>query len=123
MELTLMQEPDESRSYLPVGEYKTGVTHAQQEKQYRKAQAISWLTVLGGAAAGNPGAMGTGILAGTRQKMTSEFKFVSSVTGIKKRNTIKLNQRFAKNQVYVKSEDYDFVWKYITDRCTKAEIR
>ena len=74
-------------------------------------------------AAGNPGAMGTGILAGTRQKMTSEFKFVSSVTGIKKRNTIKLNQRFAKNQVYVKSEDYDFVWKYITDRCTKAEIR
>lgn len=100
-----------------------GITHAQQEKQYKKAQAISWLTVIGGAAAGKPGTMGTGILAGTKQKITSEFKNVSSVTGMKKRNTIKVNQRFAKNQVYVKSEDYDFVWKYITSRCKKADIK
>ena len=100
-----------------------GITHAQQEKQYRKAQAVSWLTVLGGAAAGNPGAMGTGILAGTKQKITSEFKYVSSVIGFRRRNTIKVNQRFAKNQVYVRTEDYDFVWKYITERCRNAEIR
>lgn len=99
------------------------VTHAQQEKQYEKAQAISWLTVLAGAAANNPGVVGTGVLSATKQKMTSEFKNVSKVIGLKKRNTIKVNQLFAKNQVYVKTEDYDFVWKYITDRCEKAEIK
>lgn len=100
-----------------------GVTHAQQDKQYKKAQAISWLTVLAGAAKGSPGVMGTGILAATKQKMASEFKNVSTVIGLKSRNTIKVNQLFTKNQVYVKAEDYDFVWDYITSRCKKAKIK
>lgn len=98
-----------------------GVTHVQQDKQYKKAQAISWLTVLAGVVKDSPGVMGTGILAGTKQKITSEFKNVSTVIGLKRWNTIKVNQLFAKNQVYVKSEDYDFVWDFITSHCKKAK--
>lgn len=100
-----------------------GVTYARQEKQFKKTQAIGWLTGLAGAAKGSPGAMGAGILAGTKQKMTSEFKNVSTVIGLKRKNTIKVNQLFAKNQVYVKAEDYDFVWNYITSRCKRAKIK
>lgn len=98
-----------------------GVTHAQQDKQYQKAQAISWLTVLAGTAKDSPGVMGTGILAGSRQKISSEFEHVSAVIGLKHRNTIKVNQLLAKNQVYVKPEDYNFVWNYITSRCKNAK--
>ena len=102
---------------------ENGVTHAEQDRQFKKAQAISWLTTFAGAAANNPGTMGAGILSGSKQQMTSEFKNVSSVIGLRKRNTIKVNQLLAKNQVYVKAEDYDFVWQFITSRCTKAKIK
>ena len=100
-----------------------GVTHIQQEKQFRKAQAMGWLTALAGAAAGRPGPAGTGVLAATKRQTTSEFRNVSTVIGLKKRNTIKVNQLLSKNQVYVQSADYDFVWDYITSRCTKATVR
>ena len=100
-----------------------GVTHAQQGKQFKTAQAISWLTVLTGAVKGSPGIMGTGILAGTKQAMTSEFNNVSTVIGLRSHNTIKVNQRLSKNQVYVKSEDYDFVWNYIVSHCKNANVK
>ena len=100
-----------------------GITHTQQNKQFKKAQAISWLTVFTGAAKDNIGAMGSGLLAGSKQKMTSEFKNVKTVIGLKKQNTIKVNQLLSKNQVYVKPEDYDFVFDYIASRCKKAKIK
>lgn len=100
-----------------------GVTHAQQERQFKKAQAVSWLTVLAGAAKGGPCVMGTGILAAAKQKTTSTFNNVSTVKGLRKQNTIKVNQLFSKNQVYVKAEDYDFVWDYISSRCKTAKIK
>lgn len=99
-----------------------GVTHIQQDRQFKKAEAIGWLTALSGMAAGNIGAMGSGLLAASKQKTTSEFKNVKTVIGLKKQNTIKVNQLFSKNQVYVKPEDYDFVFEYISSRCKKAKI-
>lgn len=100
-----------------------GVVHSQQDKQFKKAQAAGWLTVFAGAAAGSVGAMGTGMLAASKRSSASDFKHVSKVVGLRKRNTIKVNQLFSKNQVYVKSEDYDFVWDYITARCKKAKVK
>ncbi len=100
-----------------------GVTHIQQEKQFKKAQAIGWLTTLSGAAKGNISTMGSGLLASSKQTSTSEFKNVKTVIGLKKQNTIKVNQLLSKNQVYVKPEDYDFVFEYISSRCKKAKIK
>lgn len=99
------------------------ITHIQQNRQFKIAQAVSWLTVLTETAKDNPCVVGTGILAGSKQKMTSEFKKVTTVIGGKKNNTIKVNQLFSKNQIYVKSEDYDFVWEFITSHCKKAKIK
>ena len=100
-----------------------GVVHLQQEKQFKKAEAMAWLTAFAGAAAKNPTAAGAGLLAATKSSMTSEFKNVDSVIGKRRMNTIKVNQWFAKNQVYVDPADYDFVWEYITSRCKKAKIK
>lgn len=98
------------------------ITHAQQPRQFKKAQAISWLTVLTGAVKGSPGVMGTGILAATKQKTISEFKHVSRVIALKKQNTIKVNQLFSRNQIYVKPEDFDFVLQYIRARVPEKAL-
>ncbi len=100
-----------------------GITHAQQEKQFTKAQAIGLLAVLAGIAKNDVGMVGTGILSSSKKSMTSQFKNVETVIGIRSKNTIKVNQLFAKNQIYVNDEDYDFVWEYITSRCVKAKIK
>ena len=100
-----------------------GIAHSQKSRQFKMAQALAWFEIAAGAASANPGASGRGILAGTKYCMISDFKNVQTVIGIRKRNTIKLNQSFAKNQIYVNPEDYDFVWDYITSRCVKAKIK
>ena len=36
-------------------------------------------------------------------------------------NTIKVNEPFAKNQIYCDSEDFDFVLNYILEHCPKLK--
>lgn len=100
-----------------------GIVHIQQDKQFKKAQGIAWLTILAGVAAKSTGRVGQGVLVSGKNSQSSDFAAVKSVVGIRRRDTIKLNQPFAHNQIYVEKEDYDFVWEYITSRCTKAKIR
>lgn len=99
------------------------VVHAQQPKQFKKAEAIGWLTAFTGAAAGNLTTAGSGLLMATKSSTTSVFKNVRTVRGLRRRNTIKVNQLLAKNQVYVDKADYDFVWEFITSHCPNAKIK
>ena len=98
-----------------------GVVHAQQPKQFKKAEAMGWLTALAGAASGSLSATGAGLLAASKSVSKSEFRIVRKVRGVRGLHTIKVNQLMERNQVYVFPEDYDFVWNYITSRCTNAK--
>lgn len=100
-----------------------GITHIQQPRQFKKAQGLAWLTMLAGAVGNNLAATGLGISVATKNAVSSSFPYVKSVQGFPRRNTIKLHEVFAHNQVYVEKEDYDFVWHYIISRCEKAKIR
>lgn len=100
-----------------------GILHAQQDKQVSKAQVMGWLTAFAGAAAGSPQVTGAGLLSATHSSIRSTFDKVKSVHVLKSRNTIKLNEPFAKNQVYVPDEDFDFVREYISSRCINAVIK
>lgn len=100
-----------------------GVTHLQMAKQYKKAQAVSWLAALAGAVTGNLTLTGAGLLAASRNSMSSEFSKVKSLKKAKGRNTIYVNELLGKNQVYCAKEDYDFVWDYISSRCPNAKIK
>ena len=97
------------------------VVHIQLPRLVKKAEAIGWITVLVGAMAGNPTVMGTGMLAASRSRSTSEFDKVRRVKAYRGRDLIKVNQLLGKNQVYVYDEDFDFVYDFIKSHCVNAK--
>ena len=100
-----------------------GVTHIQQDKQFKKAQGIAWLNMFLGVAGNKPGMTGRGLALMTKNSMTSDFATVKKVTCKANRSTIKLDQPFNHNQVYVDKADWEFVRDYITKRCKSAKIK
>ena len=96
-----------------------GVTHTQMQKQFKRSQAISFITMMMGAAAGNPGTVGTGLLAASKSAMSSSWKSVKSVEIIRKHEVIKVNERLNKNQVYALPQDFTFVEEFIRSHVTK----
>ena len=97
-----------------------GIKHTQLPKQFNKTKALSTMTVLLGLASGKPGVVGSGLLAGSKQSMFSEWSKVKSVICYSKRNTIKLNSPFNKNQVYASPNDFEFVKHFIEEHCVNA---
>lgn len=97
------------------------VVHIQMPRQVKKAEVIGFITVLVGAMAKNPTTMGAGLLAASKSRSSSEFANVRRVKAYRKRNLIKVNQLFNKNQVYVADEDFGFVYNYIKSRCINAK--
>ncbi len=100
-----------------------GITHEQLPKEFKKAQVISALNVIAGAASGNLSQTGMGILTATHNTTSSNFASVRSVKGSRMFRVIKVNEPMAKNQVYVEPGDYDFVFGYIRDHCPNAEVK
>ena len=98
------------------------VRHIQMPKQFKKAQAIGWITALVGVMAGKPTATGAGLTASARSTMTTELKNVASVIIRKSRNTIHVNQKLDHNQVYAEDEDFDFVADFLKKHCPNAKI-
>ena len=99
-----------------------GVEHKQLPKQYKKAEVINALNVLVGAATGNVTTMGIGLM-GTRDSMRSDFATVRSIKPLRRCHTIKVNEPFAKNQVYVEPQDWDFVYGFIVEHCPNARVK
>ena len=99
------------------------VKHIPTPKQFERAQALNWLTVVVGAMSHNPTVMGAGMLAGAKSASTSIFKDVEFIRVRRKRNTIHVDQLLDKNQVYAEDADFDFVEKFIKDRCVKAKVK
>ena len=99
------------------------VTHIQMPRQFKKAEAIGWLTAFVGAAAGKPYMVGLGLSTSAKNTQTSVFSSVEYVKVRKKRHTIHVNQLLDRNQVYAQDADFEFLEKFILERCTKARIK
>lgn len=97
----------------------TGVVHKQLPKSVKKAKAIGMLNILAGLATGSPGSVGRGLLVASHTSLSSSFEAVKKVKPIRRYHVIKVNEPFAKNQIYVHDEDFDFVLEYIRSRCPK----
>lgn len=99
-----------------------GVVHQQAPKAGKIARRIGMLNVLAGMASGKPGVMGTGMLSASHTSMATDFASVRKVKALRRMDTIKVNESFEKNRVYVNKDDFDFVYEYICSRCPKAKV-
>ncbi len=99
------------------------VRHIQVPRQFKKAEALSWLTLLAGIAANQPVTAAAGMMSMTRNSSTSEFQNVKKLVIRPRRNLIRVIQFPERNQIYAAPEDFEFVREHITARCTKARVR
>lgn len=97
------------------------IEHRQMKSQFKKAEAIGWLTAAAGLVAGNAGRAGTGILAATKDSSISTFDSVKKVKAVRNRHVIYVNETLEHNQIYAEEADFDFVNRFITDRCKNAK--
>ena len=100
-----------------------GIVHRQMPAQYQKAEAMGWLGAMAGLAAGSFTVAGASLLSASKDSSVTEFGKVKKIIGRKRLQLIKLNELLEHNQIYAGGEDWDFVWQYITQRCTDAKIR
>lgn len=102
-----------------------GIRHVQIPSQAKKAKKLGGAAALLGLATANPGLAGAGLLAGSRQSLSTSFKKVNTVKVIRKKNTIKLrSSRLIHNQVYTAPQDFDFVLDFIKEALgPRARIR
>ena len=93
-----------------------GVRHIQQPSQFKKAQALAWLSAFTGIAAGRPiDGIGRGLLVGSKSESYTKFSDVRKIKVLRGLHTIKLAEMLEHNQIYAANEDFDFVLDYITD--------
>ena len=93
-----------------------GVRHTQLDSQVSKAKAVAAIAAALGTLSGEPGAVGTGLLAGSRSSMYTSFSCVRNIKLLFGSNTIKLDAPLSHNQIYAEKEDLDAVLSYILDR-------
>lgn len=99
-----------------------GVKHIQMQKQFKRNQILSMITVLAGIAAGNVQTTAAGVMAGTKRSTYSDFDKVKEVKINHKRNVIFLNENLTHNQVYANKEDFNFIADFIIKQCGKAKV-
>ncbi len=97
-----------------------GINHKQIPAQAKKAKKIAGATALAGAASGRLTTVGAGINS-ARTEMYSDFSRVRKVKAFPALNLIKVNGRLSRNQIYASKEDFEFVKKYIKERCMNIQ--
>ena len=103
--------------------YEDRIIHIQTPRQFKKAEAVAWLTMFAGVVTGNIGRVGQGLLIATKQSSVSVYDRVKTVKVRSGRHTIFLNQALEKNQIYADEADFEFVKNYILQRCVNAKIK
>lgn len=102
---------------------ENGVEYKVSNKAAKKAKTIGGITALLGLLSGRPGVIGAGLLSASHTSLSSDFDTVKQVVGKRRWNLIKVNEKFEKNRVYAKDEDYDFVYDFICSHCKNATIK
>lgn len=97
------------------------VVHIQVPEQFQKAQRIGIITAFAGLLTRRPGVAGAGLMSASRSSSTSVFAYVRKVKRRRWMHLIKVNQLLDRNQVYVRKEDYDFVYDFIKSHCPKVK--
>ena len=97
-----------------------GIDHTQIKTD--KAKALELLALFVGGIAKSRGATASAALSASGGSLYSRFSKVKKVKAYPKKNLIRVNGTLIHNQVYVRDEDFDFVYQFIVDHCPNAKI-
>lgn len=95
------------------------VVHKQLPSTLGKARASGKLTAMACVALGKIGMVGTGILAANRTSLLCSYSSVRRIIPSRRKNLIKVWERFYRNMVFVPDEDFDY--QYLCDHCPNAK--
>lgn len=91
-----------------------GVKHMQLQRQFEKAQLLSFLSALAGGASGSVSAAAPGFNAALKRSTYSKFKSVRAIDIDRRHQVIKIVTRdLIHNQVYAQGANFDQVESYI----------
>lgn len=100
-----------------------GVTFITLPKRRKKNNFIATLLIILGGASRNPSAVGTGVLAASRQNMYTNWKKVRKIVFNKKRRSISLiSIDMTKNILFCKEDNVNEVFNAVKLYCPKARI-
>ena len=95
------------------------ITHQQMAKEVKRTQVIAAINMMvdddNGSAA---------LLAAAHSPFITPYRRVRKIKTHRRRHLIKVDELLTKNRIYVEDpEDYEFVLRYISERCPKARKR
>ena len=94
-----------------------GIRHSQQSGQFKKAQAIAWVSTFASVARGDViGGIGRGLYLGTNNSTYTTFADTTKCRARRKLRDIQLSEGLMQNHIYASDEDFEFVLNYITER-------
>lgn len=92
------------------------VTHQQMAKDVKRTQVIAAINMMVDDDMGS-----AAILAAAQSPFITPYRRVRKIKTHRRRHLIKVDELLTKNRIYVEDpEDYEFVLRYITERCPKA---
>lgn len=95
------------------------VTHQQMAKEVKRTQVIAAINMMVDDDMGS-----AAILAAAHSPFITPYRRVRKIKTHRRRHLIKVDELLTKNRIYVEDpEDYEFVLRYISERCPKAKKR
>ena len=98
-----------------------GIRHELTPAGVKNAKKVGKAVAGAGVLGGGVSRVGQGMMIAGHTSLSSDFSVVKSVKAYPRFCTIKVNEPFAKNQVYTTPEDFEFVLNYIRDHCPKVQ--
>lgn len=94
-----------------------GIMHTRMEKKVKREDLVEWLWAANEILDSRLLSTGLGIATASEASMETVFSEVRKMSVSEKGKTITLVCRITRNQVYVPAEKFEFVKKYILERC------
>ena len=93
------------------------ITHQQMAKEVKRTQVIAAINMMADDDMGS-----AALLAAAQSPFITPYRRVRKIKAIRRRHLIKVDELLTKNRIYVEDpEDYEFVLRYISERCPKAK--
>ena len=94
-----------------------GIMHTRMEKKVKREDLVEWLRAANEILDSRLLSTGLSIATASEASMETVFSEVRKMSVSEKGKTITLVCRITRNQVYVPAEKFEFVKKYILERC------